>query len=81
MSIISSINQYKIQTNKEEIDIIKFNIYLILNYINSTQCSNSLNLTIINVHCKQLLDNIKISNSYITYCYLYSFLIFILIIF
>lgn len=81
MSIISSINQYKIQTNKEEIDIIKFNIYLILNYINSTQCENSLNLTIINVHCKQLLDNIQVSNSYITYCYLYSFLMFILIIF
>lgn len=76
MSIISIVNQYKIQANKDEIDIIKHNFYLILNYINSTHCTNNLNITAIN-DCKQLFDNIQISNSNITYCYLYCLMIII----
>lgn len=80
MSIISIVNQYKIQANKDEIDIIKHNFYLILNYINSTHCTNNLNLTTIN-DCKQLFDNIQISNSNITYCYLYSLIIIIIFLF
>lgn len=80
MSIISIVNQYKIQANKDEIDIIKHNFYLILNYINSTHCINNLNLTAIN-DCKQLFDNIQISNSNITYCYLYSLIIIIIFLF
>lgn len=78
MSIISTINQYKIQANKEEMDIIKYNLYLLLNYINSTHCTNNFNITVIN-DCKQLFDNIQISNSNITYCYLYSLIFIILI--
>lgn len=76
MSIISAINQYNIQTSKEEIDIIKYNIYLIINYINSTHCANaSIN------DCKQLFDNIQISNSTVTYYYLYSLMIIIIFLF
>lgn len=62
-TIIGQLNNYQIKNNNDAISTINYNINQILIFINNTYCDDYNNVSVNYLSCKNLFDNIVISNS------------------